>query len=112
MGKIGRARMMKTVMMTTKMVRRVRERKMRVGRRRRMMRRKAVEMRRMGLDSLLSMATLLIWKRGTATTRRLEIRKRTMTSKTRRMRRREREGEKSGNLKERRKGGKQRSRKG
>merc|ERR1719427_2361550 len=64
MGKIGRARMTKIVMMTMRMVR---ERRMRVARRKRTTRRRAAEMRRMALDSLLSMATLLIWKRGMET---------------------------------------------
>merc|ERR550517_1741639 len=73
-------------------------------------RRKAVEMMRMVLDFRLSMATLLIWKREMEIMRRLETRKRTTTLKTRRMRRRE--GGRRENWKERRKGVKQRSRKG
>ena len=115
MGKTGRAKTTKTVMMMMKMGRRVKERRMTVGRMRKMMMRmvrgrKAVEMRRMVLDSRLSMATLLIWKREMEIMRRLETRKRTTTLKTRRMRRRE--GGRRENWKERRKGVKQRSRKG
>ena len=113
MGKTGRARTTKTVMIMMKMGRRVRERRMTVGRTRKMMmrmvrRRKAVEMRRMVLDSRPSMATLLIWRREMEIMRRLETRKRTTTLKTRRMR----EGGRRENWKERRKGVKQRSRKG
>ena len=76
--------------MTTKRGRRVRERswRMRVGRMKKT-RRRAVGKKRMVLDSLLSTATLMIWKREMETTMRLQSKRRMTTLKTRRTRKRE-----------------------